>query len=191
LNGIRASTFPLIETSWSTWLELYPNSEVVNFETGHNRNYQTYPYTRGNEDYRYDDFLIFPVSHENGKFSTKERVLGIIGANNVTVIPFPDSGSDLLKERINGEELLIYRNKEKNLMFAYQALTEGGMPVNLQLLPESELPNIMQDSDGNKWDIFGVVTQGQRKGERLQSVDNNIAYWFSWVAFYPNFDLVD
>ncbi|MGB1242157.1 MAG: DUF3179 domain-containing (seleno)protein [Chitinophagales bacterium] len=54
---------------------------------------------------------------------------------------------------------------------------------------QDELPAILVDNEGNKWDVFGEAIEGERKGERLQSLDAYMGYWFSWGAFYPNVEI--
>jgi hypothetical protein len=51
---------------------------------------------------------------------------------------------------------------------------------------QDELPLVMVDNEGNKWDIFGEAIEGPRAGESLHHMKSFIAYWFAWAAFYPN-----
>ncbi|MFT6807329.1 MAG: hypothetical protein ACJA01_000549 [Saprospiraceae bacterium] len=68
VNGLNIGMPPelhtFIETKWSTWLTAYPESQVLNTDTGFDRDYKIYPYN----DYRTNnDNIIFPVgqTHQN------------------------------------------------------------------------------------------------------------------------------
>jgi hypothetical protein len=44
---------------------------------------------------------------------------------------------------------------------------------------------ILEDNEGNQWDIFGKAVSGPRTGTKLNKPQSYIAYWFAWAAFYP------
>ncbi|MCT4644338.1 MAG: DUF3179 domain-containing protein [Carboxylicivirga sp.] len=72
--GHKPRNFMLLETKWSTWRKIYPKSEVMNFNTGHSRNYGTYPY----DNYKNDKSLIFPIKYHDIRLHEKERVHAVI-----------------------------------------------------------------------------------------------------------------
>ncbi len=73
-KGEKIETTQLIETTWGTWKNIYPNTQVVSTNTGYSRNYNRYPY--GN--YKTDETVYFPVSVEDNRLHAKEVVHGII-----------------------------------------------------------------------------------------------------------------
>ncbi|MEO0897516.1 MAG: DUF3179 domain-containing protein [Bacteroidota bacterium] len=76
----------IVETSWNTWLNLYPNSIVLTPETGFNRNYQQYPYG----DYRTNDNnIIFPLEYDDQRLPRKERVHAVILDGVAKAYPLP------------------------------------------------------------------------------------------------------
>jgi len=44
LIGTDAQTFQLVETRWTTWKAMYPETKVVSLDTGWDRPYGVYPY---------------------------------------------------------------------------------------------------------------------------------------------------
>jgi len=74
LIGMGIDTYTLFETEWGLWKEMYPEAEVVSTDTGHARNYNSYPYG----SYRTDNRLIFPVTDSDDRRTLKDRVLGVI-----------------------------------------------------------------------------------------------------------------
>lgn len=63
-------TFPVVETTWANWKQMYPKSKVMSDKTDYARDYDIYPYA----SYREDEFLIFPVKFSDRRLSNKERV---------------------------------------------------------------------------------------------------------------------
>ena len=88
ISGLYVGQVPrnymVLETKWSTWRKLYPASEVMNFNTGHSRNYGTYPYN----NYKNDKSLIFPVKYHDLRLHEKERVHAVIVNGKARVYRF-------------------------------------------------------------------------------------------------------
>ncbi|MGQ9643623.1 MAG: DUF3179 domain-containing (seleno)protein, partial [Ignavibacterium sp.] len=76
-------------------------------------------------------------------------------------------------------------SKSRNIITAYENVLEDGSLVTLTSV-QNQLPIIMIDTDGNKYNLFGEVTEGPKQGGKLKSVTSMVAYWFAWAAFYPN-----
>ncbi len=83
-KGEKIETIQLIETTWGTWKNIYPNTQVVSTNTGYSRNYSRYPY--GN--YKTDETVYFPVSVEDNRLHAKEVVHGIIINDFVKIYRF-------------------------------------------------------------------------------------------------------
>lgn len=83
-KGLKAKNYMVLETTFKTWEQLYPESRLMNFETGYGRNYGTYPYG----DYKQSLSLIFPVKYEDPRLHLKERVHAIIKNGNARVYRF-------------------------------------------------------------------------------------------------------
>lgn len=84
LKGAKPENFMAVETSWETWLKMYPLSRVMNYETGFNRSYGRYPYG----DYKEDERLIFPVKYPDERLHAKERVHAVIVNGRARVYRF-------------------------------------------------------------------------------------------------------
>jgi hypothetical protein len=182
LKGRQAETFPMLETTWSTWKQIYPETQVISANTGYNRNYGQYPY--GN--YRSDnDLLLFPVSNEDDRIPSKERVLGIIGSGDVRVYRFEEFGDELglLHDTLGGESVVIAGNRKDNFMLAF--INDPGDGTRLSLHPvHDKYPVVMSDEEGNMWDVHGRAVAGPRIDEQLGVLPSFMGYWFSFAAFY-------
>ena len=183
LSGMVTENYTLLETSWGTWKELYPNSLAVSEETGFSRNYESYPYG----DYRTNnDNILFPVDNDDTRLPRKERVLGVIVDQEQKAYSTNlfDETVSIIEDQVSNQELIIVGNRTKNFIAVFHRMAEDG--TLLEFTPvQDELPVILSDSEGNKWDIFGMATEGPRMGERLSQPTAMMSFWFAWGAFYP------
>lgn len=183
--GQEPSLIPVIETTYKTWKELYPDSFVLSQETGFNRNYRVYPY--GN--YKNNDSLLFSVSNEDSRLPKKERIHGILVGTETKTYPISIFGSStkVLNDTFNNLPIVVVGNTTKNFAVSFERELDDKI---LNFIPvEDEFPAILMDSQGTKWDIFGNGLSGPNKGQELKPTKSFISYWFAWAAFYPNAEI--
>jgi hypothetical protein len=194
LRGADIETFNLVETTWKTWKEMYPDSKVVSTSTGHSRNYQRYPYG----DYKTNNNnIIFPFSPNDTRLPAKERVLGIIGNSQKKAFQFSSFAGNtrVIEDVIDGEPIIVVGNKGQNFLVSFYSELEDGTQINFTI-DDSQLngtPNsiLLKDDEGNQWNIFGEAVAGPRQGEKLRPTTSFIGYWFSWGAFYSGIEISD
>ncbi|MBX2872318.1 MAG: DUF3179 domain-containing protein [Saprospiraceae bacterium] len=180
MAGTAIETHQVVETTWGTWKELYPQSKVVSTETGWSRNYDRYPYG----DYRTNNnSLFFPVGVNDSRLPAKERVLGVISATKAAKAyrfsSMPDNGVGVFTDVFREYNLVIVGSQEANFMQAYV------QPEGLTFEPvQDKLPIVMRDDEGNTWNIFGEAVAGPRMGQKLLETRSFIGYWVAWGAFY-------
>ena len=176
--GERAGIHSFVEMSWETWLAAYPDSDVLNTDTGFSRNYTQYPYG----DYRTNhQNIIFPITNDDPRLPRKERVLGVITDEGQKTYPFHPAvdGPDMIVDTLGALPLTIVSDKTRNYMVAFEM-------TGLELLDESEFPLIVQDADGAKYDVLGNGPSGQ-----LPLPEQFIGYWFAWATFYADIPLYE
>lgn len=188
LIGREAQTYNLLETSWETWKKLYPNSHILSLNTGFSRNYDRYPY--GN--YKTNNNLIFPVSNSDDRLHKKERVLGIFVDDNMTVYRFDsfDNTLSLVNDEFQSKKIVVAGSKNLNLIVAFNRTLADGTTLVFEPL-QNELPVVMLDNEGTRWDVFGRGITGPRAGQQLKQETQMMGYWFSFAAFYPNVRIYD
>jgi len=186
LKGAKPTVYNLVETSWKTWKEMYPAAKVISTNTGYNRNYGNYPY--GN--YKTNTDLIFPVKYRDDRLHEKERVLTVIVNEEAMAFRFSrlEAHSNLINTTINGKSLTVAGSKNANLMVAFYNELADGTKLEFQTA-SGQLPVVLTDNEGNKWDVFGQAVSGPRLGQKLQAPHQMMGYWFAFAAFYPEIEL--
>ena len=186
LIGTQAETYQVVETTWATWKEMYPQTKVNSLNTGFSRNYQRFPYIQGGQDYRTSNtFFLFPFSPVDNRLPSKDRVLGVIVGGDVKVYPIKtlDDEVTVIMDLYNGVPLVIAGSRSQNFIVAYETTGQGS---GLNFNPvQNQLPVVMEDNEGNQWSVFGEALSGPRTGQRLKATKSLIGYWFTFGSFYP------
>ena len=187
LTNRNIETHPVIETSWETWKALFPDSEVLNRNTGFDRDYNRYPYG----DYRTNNnALIFPVSNEDSRLPQKDRGLGVLIDEKAKFYPvgkFNEGDFQVVSDEFQNTDLVVIGSASKNLVVAYERRLEDGTNLTFEALAsEDNADMLMLDNEGNTWNIFGLAISGPRQGEQLKAPESFMGYWLAWATFYPN-----
>lgn len=189
VNGPKIRSEPefyyAIETTWETWLQMYPNELVLSDQNGFFGQYD-YPYG----DYKTSSRLLFPVNNEDNRLHRKERVHGIIVQDKTKAYPISKFSSQIqvLNHTINGKKIVIAGSATKNIATSFESTLPDGTELTFSPI-QNALPIIMTDNEGNQWDIFGNALAGPRTNSTLTPTLSFNAYWFAWAAFYPNAEL--
>jgi len=185
--GSAIETYPLVETTWLTWREMYPSTKVVSLETGYSRDYSRYPYGKYRTQH---DFLIFPVSNTDERLSNKERVHGILFEASTRVYPITAFGDSLtvIQENTSGRNIVIAGNASDNFAVSFLNTPLDGLTLSFSPV-QDQYPVVMTDQEGNLWDVFGNAVSGPRAGTRLEHARSFTGYWFSFAAFYPGLSI--
>lgn len=191
VNGTSIRTVPIeinvVETTWKTWKQAYPNSQVITTNTGLDRNYGNYPYG----DYKTSNSLLFSVNASNDKLHKKERVHGVIGqGNNAKVYQFNNfTNSNIIEDNFDNKNLVIIGSEAYNFIVSFENSLNGNQ-LSFTSINDS-LPNIMRDENGTVWDLFGHAVSGPDKGKKLPATKSMMGYWFAFPAFYNSIEIYE
>ena len=186
LKGTAIVTHPIVETTWRTWKQMYPQTTVVSRNTGHSRSYGTYPYG----DYKTSNSTIFPISNRDERLPMKERVHGVIVGERSRVYriaTFTDSVGTI-NDILNGTSIVVAGSRSQNFAVAFERRLQDGTELTFSQVVGA-LPVVMQDNEGTRWDLFGKAVQGPRMGTTLKPARSYTAYWFAWGTFYPGVEI--
>ena len=176
-------TFKVVETTWGTWKQMYPETLVLSRNTGHNRNYG--PPLYGDYDDNNNNIL-FPIRNDDPRIERKERLHGIIVNDQVKAFRFSSftEGITTFNDTYRGQDLVITGSTVDNFIVSYRRDMPDGTVLRFEPVQDA-LPIIMIDIGGTSWDIFGNGVSGPREGEHLTKANSYIAFWFAWGDFYP------
>ena len=193
LTGVRPSLFPVVQSSWAAWSALHPETTVVSFKTGFNRNYNR-PY--GDYDEIDNTTLLFPQSFVDPRLLMKETVLGITHKGVSRAYPMSVLNGmgprRAVNDNVNGLELLIVFDATSSLMIPYNRrlidLAAGadapGRLLTFDVIEEGSFPfNLTDRETGTVWSLTGIALTGELEGARLQPIATYSAFWFAWAAF--------
>ena len=174
----------VVETTWGTWRAMYPETILLSEETGFSRDYNAYPYGT----FREDDNLIFEVDNMlDNRLHRKERVLGInVGASS-KVYPIRRFSTDVevINETVGHMQVVVAGSSRLNFGVVFNRELEDCTVLEFEAV-QDKLPVVMQDNEGNEWDVFGIAVSGARTGQHLQKTNSYVAYWYAWTAFFQS-----
>ena len=104
MTGTELEVLPSSLTSWKKWRERYPETQVLSFETGYSRNYDTDPYL----DYYQQQSGFFSFFKLGPGEKEKELVVGIVIAGQARAYPLRQlKQAGRLTDRLGGKELVL------------------------------------------------------------------------------------
>lgn len=195
LSETDIETVDLVETSWGTWKEMYPESEVLTTETGFNRDYEGFAY--GSDYATNDSDILFPIENPDDRLPNKDRVHSVIAeqpANQdalAKAYPISEFGENtsVIKDQIGQENIVVVvGNTNLDIAASFETTLSDGTQLNLEPV-QNTLPVVMEDQEGNRWDLFGYAVEGPRKGEQLTPTLSYTGYWFGWADFFPDTEI--
>ena len=176
----------VVETTWGTWKEMYPDSFVMTTDTGFTRRYLESPY----DGYTTSSDTLFPAANPDSRLHPKARVAGINVGDSSKVYPIEnfDLGVSVINDTVGDLNIVAVGSSRKNLGAIYNRQLEDC--TTLEFSPvQDQLPVVMADNEGSTWDIFGNAISGPRTGAALAKTNSYIAYWFAWSAFFPDAEM--
>ena len=186
-SGIELKLLPVTLTTWEEWVSAYPDTTVLDIETG------VYPASsyRVEDDrlsiyssYRRSAETMFPVPERSTRLPTKSRVLGITLNGQSRAYPdFALHKEPVLNDSLGGMELVVVtigggsRAYEGGGQKFTAGWTEGSRSESMVLL----------DENGGTWKITeDALVPADKSEESLGRLPSRSAFWFGWYAFYPS-----
>ncbi len=180
---------PLLETTWKTWKSLFPESRVVNANTGYSRNYNLYPYGsyKSCNSATCRDYIYFPVQNTDNRLPAKERVLTFISNEKVMAYPITMFVTPTVLRETMGEQTFTF-------IFSATEDIAIGFETDLTFsisdwYPDSGSLFLTDSETGSTWNLLGKAVDGSLTGEQLNAAQGFIAYWFAAAAYFPEIQI--
>ena len=179
-KGIELEQLHTVTTDWKTWLSQHPDTKVLSLKTGFRRDY--------GEGRAYAEYF----SHDRLMFQVPVKTKPVL-KNKAEVFAMRD---DKMQLAISAEFLSknpVYQGKLSDQEFVIFTDEAGGNRAYDSTGLEFESwdgKSIATQSDGTQWELseLGLTNETGKKLERLPA---HRAFWFGWLAQYPDTELVN
>lgn len=95
----------------------------------------------------------------------------------------------VIQDEFQGTPIVIAGSHGQNFIVSYQRVMPDGTELQFETVQNKTLPAMMQDNEGNIWDMFGNAIEGPRAGQQLPLLNSYMGYWFSFGAFFPGAEI--
>lgn len=164
------TTFNFIETTWGTVKNhfndalVFTNTSVKNTSATSNKN------SLANID---DGESVFGILNKRANSNSEIHVFKYNEFQNEI---------NIYQKPIGSEKIVIVGSKE------YHFITSYINDNNTIYTPiQDSFPIVMEDNNGNQWDLFGMAVSGPNKGHQLESPVGFVALGWAWKDFYSDF----
>ena len=180
-EGIRLARRPVVTTTWREWRRRHPGTTVLDVDTGHERDYGEGVAYR---DYFATERLMFTVPEDDGRLANKAEVLALRFPEDV---PGRDDATLAIDAALLAREP-VHRGTLAGVAFvvltdpsgANRVYRDGGVDF-----ASYDGDATVIDAGGNAWTLTEDSLTGP-DGRRLERLPANRAFWFGWVAAYPD-----
>ena len=95
--------------------------------------------------------------------------------------------SGVINEEIDGRPFVVFADESKAFFSAFSSELNGTKLVFE--ISDSAFPNKLRDHEGREWDVFGNGVSESNKGQKLETVDYLVGYWFFFPSFFDHIEL--
>lgn len=170
LEGKSLREFRLIWTTWGSWRDAYPNTQVLSEDTGYIREYDRDPYGSYTplSGYYEGGSPLFPPLRTDDRYGSKSVVIGTrtsTGAAALSKASLRDRG--VIEGELAGTPLVAIHNPSLDTAYVYRNPDDAQFTLR---------DGTVTDSRGQRY------TPDDLPLEREYAFD---AMWFAWAGFYP------
>jgi hypothetical protein len=187
------TAYPVVTTTWKEWREAHPDTRVLSLDTGFERDYSEGAAYRG---YFATDDLMFEVPKTDARLRNKEEVLALLvgppgartgeeeGREPIAIAVRLLATNRLYTFDAAGRNLVVVTSPEgANRVYDLGA----GRPPALRLRPDGLLEvrhEVLYRATEEA--LVPEREADQRRGPFFPRVAARRAFWFGWVAQYPD-----
>lgn len=186
-RGIRLAQYPVVTTTWKEWKRRHPDTKVLSFDTGHDRDYGEGVAYRS---YFASDDLMFTVP--TGEDPARDRALR--NKDDVLAIRAPDPTDPPLAiavsflethpihhDRVGGLEIVVLTDRSG----AARVYASAGLR-----LKQWNRKDTATDPAGIRWTVTEAALLAEDGTMRRERVAAHRVFWFGWRAAEPETRLV-
>ncbi|WP_372728146.1 DUF3179 domain-containing protein [Nocardioides sp.] len=199
LTGEKLAAIPMGVVSWQEFREAFGDSLVLNRRTGHDRPYGQNPYL-GYDDL--DSMVPFRLPEDpDDRLVVKERVIGLArGDDVIAVLRSSLVGAEPRMLELDGTDVVLWHRPGQSSALDTGTISKGAdigsvgvfeTAIKGRELTFARQGNGFRDAEtGTRWNVLGQATSGPLAGKRLTPVVHLDTFWFAWVTFHPETELI-
>ncbi len=195
--GAELELVPAQTLGFASFVEAFPDGQVLSADTGFRRDYGRNPYVGYDQEGTnpISGFISQPIDDQ---FEEKARLIGVIDDDGpfsilledlaaAGVVAVTDGGRNLVALHTSGlassiEDDRVAGGRDVGQTGVYRAVAADGTPLTFR--PSGD--TFVDDQTGSTWDILGRAIDGELAGERLDAVPHIDTFWFSWSTYQPD-----
>ena len=200
LLGTQLTRVPAWLFGFEELVDLHPDAQVLSRDTGYSRDYGRNPYA-GYDNVENSPFLFRDEVDE--RFPAMTRFVGIADG---------DTAAAIALERLNDERAVHADLDDREVVAVWapgqasaldtsdidQGRDVGQTAVfdtnlggeTVELAPTDE-DGVFRDTDsGSRFDLRGRALDGPLEGQQLTAIAHDDTFWFVWVAFRPDTQVI-
>ena len=200
LTGTELASIPMGTVGWAQFRAEHSDAQVLSRVTGSGRHYGDNPYV-GYDDPNSEPLFALPGKPDS-RLPVKARVVGVGEGDRAVAV-----SRDLLAETgvqhvtLGRDRVVLWHVPGQRSALDTQMLPDGaeiGSVAAFTARAEERALDFRRGEDdtirdrqtGSTWNLFGRAVSGPLRGQRLDPVEHLDTFWFAWVAFQPDTDLV-
>jgi hypothetical protein len=200
LTGEKLGSIPMGTVAWGEFRDAHPTALVLSQDTGFDRPYGSNPYV-GYDDP--DGDLLFGVPGElDERLPVKERVIGLTeGSDAVAVVRGGLAGRQPVEVVVGDLPVVLWHRGGQASALDTPSIA-GGEDIGTVGVFDPVLDGrhlhfdswgkaFVDRETGTRWDVLGRAVAGPLRGAQLTPVEHLDTFWFAWVTFHPDTELID
>ena len=181
-KGTRLKVVPAMQTTWSQWKQLHPDTLLLNKKGA---------YFFDIYDSYYDSVAagIIGETRQDDRIRTKEFVLGLTIDGEAKAYPFRDlNDHTVVSDSVGGKDVVVTYDPRAATANAFSREVEGRTLTFQPLESEEDDRFLMIDNETNsQWlMVTGEAIEGDLKGSKLERLPSNYSFWFAWKDWHPS-----
>lgn len=199
MTGTRLSRLPAAIVAWETFVENFPEGEVMlrpENRFGFKERYDDPPYA-GYDDVATPPFLFDgPV---DGRLPATARVLAVIEGDTEVAYPYKLlAETGVVNDRVGRADIVIFFDEgtlSPFLSSTGSSTTSGSAVAFHRMVNGRRLTFRIDGNDfvdletGSRWNLLGRAVSGDLQGATLKAMKHSNEFWFAWVIFHPDTEL--
>ena len=178
LKGKQLEEIPSRQMSLSSWLRLYPSSQILQPDSLFISEY--------NDLDKYDDGSVKSSLEKRDSLSWKPKswVVGVVKGKQAKAYDWNQLvSSKLIQDSLAGLPLMIVLESDSVSFHAWNRRLNGTV-LNFKRNVSGDF--LQDQNSGSVWNMNGLCTEGPLKGQQLQPVRAYQEFWHSWKQFHPH-----